>query len=862
MGDRTTADVDVAVVGAGFAGLYQLHKLRGMGLSVRVFDTADDVGGTWYWNRYPGARCDIETIDYSFSFDPELEAEWQWSERYATQPEILAYLHHVADRFDLRRDITFGTRITEARWDDDAARWRVRTDGGEEIVARYYVMATGCLSVPKDVDIDGVEAFGGATYTTGRWPHDGVDFTGKRVAVIGTGSSGIQTIPQVAAQAAELTVFQRTPAFTIPARNGPVPEHRLADYRADPAAYRRRARTEAVGGVPIPPAAVGALEVGEDERLARYEEVWQSGSLPLLLDAFNDILVNEAANETFAEFLRDKIRGIVDDPDTAEKLCPTGYPFGTKRPCLDTDYYQTFNLDHVSLVDVRSEPIVAITATGIETTDRAVELDAIVFATGFDALTGALVAVDIEGRDGRTLKEKWADGPTTYLGVMTAGFPNFFMITGPGSPSVLSNMVVSIEQHVEFIAGIVDHMAANDLERVEPTVGAEAGWVRHVNEFGDLTLFPKAASWYTGANVPGKARVFLPYVGGVHRYGVACNEVIERDYLGFTFDGPGGARGHDGEIRRLKPDVMIMLEILEQQGFPDLSQLPVGEVRALFEHLNTQRPPGPDVGEIVDATMDLAGGGLDYRLYRPATAGPHPVVVYFHGGGWVFGGPESDDPLCRELCVETDAVVVSVGYRHAPEHRWPTAVDDGFAATRWVADHLDELGGDPGRLAVVGWSAGGNVAAVVAQRCREEGRPDLSGQVLLCPVTDCDLTRPSYVDNGDGYVLTADVMAWFWDHYCDPADRIDPSASPLRGELAGLPPAMVVTAEFDPLRDEGDAYAAALAEAGVPVDHVRADGHVHTSIPAVDMLPSGAPIRARMVAALRHHLAVTEPVSS
>jgi cation diffusion facilitator CzcD-associated flavoprotein CzcO/acetyl esterase/lipase len=848
---ETDRDLDAVVVGAGFAGLYMLYRLRALGFSTTVLESGDDVGGTWYWNRYPGARCDIESIDYSYSFDPDLEKEWRWSERYATQPEILRYLGHVADKHDLRRDIRFSTRVESAAWDAEARRWRIRTDKGDELRARFYVMATGCLSVPKAVDIAGVDRFRGETYFTFRWPHERVDFTGKRVAVIGTGSSGIQSIPLIAAEAKELTVFQRTPGYSRPARNGPVTAAKKARFDGDPAAYREAARWS-WAGVPVERSQIPTFLDSEAERLAKYEAAYDSGDLLAFSTIYADTGANLEANETVCEFLRNKVRSIVRDPETAEALCPKDYPYGTKRPCIDTNYYEVFNLPHVRLVDLRKDPLRTITETGIDTAARSFAFDAIVFATGFDAMTGALVSVDIEGRGGLELRDKWADGPKTYLGLMTTGFPNFFTITGPGSPSVLSNMTVSIEQHVEWVRDCLVHMRDERLEVIEPTPVAEAGWVQHVNDCGDITLFPRAKSWYMGSNVPGKPRVFTPYVGGVDRYRKTCEEVVQRGYLGFAFDGPGGARCTDGVVNRLQLDVSVVLELIAGLGLPSIDTLSAEDARATMVAMNAVRPPGPQVGAVEGGVLPGAAGPLEYRLYRPASTGPHPIVVYFHGGGWVLGDLDSDDPFCRDLCARADAIVVSVNYRHAPEARFPAAVDDGFAAVRRIASHASALGGEPGRLAVSGWSAGGNIAAVVCQMAREAGGPRIVGQVLVNPVTDCDLTRASYVANGDGYLLTAAMMRWFWDHYADSADRRDPKASPLRARnLSGLPPALVVTSEFDPLRDEGAAYAAALAAAGVEAHHLSCRGQIHTSVPAVGVILSAANAREDIGAALR-----------
>jgi len=846
---------DVIVVGAGMAGLYLLHKLRQSGFSAVALESGDDVGGTWYWNRYPGARCDIESLDYSYSFDPELEKAWTWSERYATQPEILRYLQFVADRYDLRRDIRFSTKVEQARWNEADRQWEVATSGGDTLTARHYVMATGCLSLPKVPDVPGVERFAGDMWFTNRWPHEGVDFTGKRVAVIGTGSSGIQSIPLIAEQAAQLTVFQRTPNFSAPAMNGPVrPEHR-AKLEADRAAYREAAR-QSTAGVPITPSTEPMFTLAPEEIRRRLEAGWEAADLLTLNSSFADVIVNPAANEVVQEFFREKIRERVTDPQVAEELSPRSFPIYTKRQCLDTNYYETFNLPHVKLVNLRRTPITSITETGIDTTEESMTFDAIVFATGFDAMTGAIVAVDIRGRDGVELKDVWAHGPQTYLGLNVHGFPNFFTITGPGSPSVLSNMVVSIEQHVDWITGTLEHLRAEGLETIEATETAQAGWVSHVNDWADITLFPQANSWYMGANVPGKPRVFLPYVGGVGPYRAICDEVVERGYLGFELGGPEGTTVNDGVIRFVQPDVQLVLDFIASLDLPPLESMGVDGARDFVAQGALQRPPGPEVGEIVDGTFPGAAGDLAYRLYRPPTEGPHPVVVYYHGGGWVLGDAQSDDPFCRDLCLRSDALVVSVDYRHAPEHRFPAAVDDAVAALNWVAANAASLGGDPDRLAVAGWSAGGNQAAVVSQLARDSGGPAIRAQLLLTPVTDFDMSRPSYTENAEGYVLTRPLMDWFFEHYVSEADRADPRVAPLRASsLANLPPAIVVTAQLDPLRDEGQAYAEAMSAAGVPVEHIAARGHTHTSLTMIDVVASGVPVREQMAESLRKLLA-------
>jgi cyclohexanone monooxygenase len=530
--------IDVVIAGAGFGGMYMLHRLRGLGLSAIVFDIASGVGGTWYWNRYPGARCDVESMQYSYSFSEELQQEWQWSEVFAGQPEILRYANHVADRLDLRRDMRFETRVTGAVFDEAAHRWTVKTDRGDQLSARYCVMATGCLSAARMPDFPGLSSFKGKTYHTGHWPHEGVDFSGLRVGVVGTGSSAIQAIPVIAAQAGHVTVFQRTPNFSIPSRNRPMPDAYAQSWKHTYPAKRAEARFTR-NGILANPNDHSAIETPEQERLAMYEKRWESGGTTFMA-AFNDLIFNKASNDTAADFVRDKIRAMVDDPAKAALLAPVNHPIGTKRICVDTNYYLTYNRPNVDLVDVRTAPIQAVTPDGLLAGDVEYAFDAIVFATGFDAMTGALTRMGIVGRGGETLADKWEAGPRTYLGLMTAGFPNMFMVTGPGSPSVLSNMMVSIEQHVDWIADCLNHLTTGRLDCIEPSRDAENAWVRHVNEVADTTLYPSAASWYMGANIPGKPRVFMPYIGGVGAYRQKCNEIAANGYEGFSLTGPTG----------------------------------------------------------------------------------------------------------------------------------------------------------------------------------------------------------------------------------------------------------------------------------------------------------------------------------
>ena len=516
-------DFDAVIVGAGFSGLYMLYRLRDvLGLSARVYEAGDGVGGTWYWNRYPGARCDSESFYYCYSFSRELEQEWTWSSKYPEQPEILSYLEHVADRFDLKRDITLSTRVTGATFREGDGSWEVRTDDGAVVTARYLISAVGCLSAANVPPIPGLERFEGSWYHTGAWPHEGVDFSGRRVALIGTGSTGIQATPVIAAEADHLTVFQRTPNYSVPARNFLMSDEATREIKASYPEIRRKAR-ESFGGFPYDRSERSALADSPEEREALYERLWaEEGGFKFIYGSYNDLLINQAANDTAAEFIRGKIREIVKDPEVAETLAPKDYPYGTKRPPIDTHYFETFNRDNVTLVDLRRTPITEITATGVRTTDGDYEVDIIVFATGFDAMTGSLLRIDPEGRAGTPLATAWEGGPVTYLGLQVAGYPNLFLITGPGSPSVLTNMPLAIEQHVEWIADCIAFMREHGWTTVEATEDAQGAWVDIVRDVAEVTLFHKANSWYLGANIPGKKRVFMPYVGGFAPYREHC----------------------------------------------------------------------------------------------------------------------------------------------------------------------------------------------------------------------------------------------------------------------------------------------------------------------------------------------------
>ena len=533
--------VDAVVIGAGFAGLYQLHCLRDrLGLSVQVLEAGDGVGGTWYWNRYPGARCDSESHSYAFYFDEALLQEWEWSERYPGQAEIMRYLNHVADRFDLRRDIRFNARVAGAEYDAATNRWHVRTEGGEHFVATYLITAVGCLSAANVPNIPGRENFDGRWFHTGEWPHEGVDFTGKRVGMVGTGSTGIQAAPAIAETAGHLTVFQRTANYSIPARNAKLTEEFKAWAKSHTGEIRELMHAS-TNGHPFLMQDRSAHDVSAEEREAIYQAAWDHGGLKFRA-SFRDLLTDKAANDTAANFLRKQIGKVVKDPKTAAVLANIDHPFATKRPPIDTGYFEAFNRDNVSLVDLRASPIERITPNGILTKDGVEHpLDIIVFATGFDAMTGPLLRMEITGRDGLTLQDAWREGPQTYLGLQVSGFPNLFTITGPGSPSVLTNMPVAIEQHVEWITDCIAHLRAHGIPCIEPTPEAMEGWVAHVNDAANATLLPEAGhSWYLGANVPGKPRVFMPYAGGMARYRATCADVAARGYDGFVL----GAAAH------------------------------------------------------------------------------------------------------------------------------------------------------------------------------------------------------------------------------------------------------------------------------------------------------------------------------
>ncbi|WP_419924327.1 flavin-containing monooxygenase [Candidatus Poriferisocius sp.] len=530
----TESDFDVVIIGAGAAGLYALHRVRGLGLSAKVFEKGDGVGGTWYWNRYPGARCDVESWDYCYTFSEELEQEWEWTERFPTQPELERYFNHVADRFDLRRDIEFDTRVEQARFDDELSCWIVRTSEGETVSARFVISATGCLSEVNMPRFKGADTFEGQQIHTARWPKGGMDVTGMRVGVIGTGSTGVQAIPQLAKQAEQLFVFQRTPQFAIPARNRPLDDDKLEELKHN---YRERwalKRANPVGMGRHPPEVSSALEVDEATRTRVLEDSWALGG-PGFARTFDDVMTNAESNQLTAQFVRDKIKDKVDNPDVAYALLEIDHPLGARRLIVEIDYFETYNRLNVTLVDVATNPITEVTPQGLRTAEGSYDLDLIVYATGFDGMTGALLAMDIQGVGGLALRDKWANGAGAYLGLVASGFPNLFMITGPGSPAVFSNVIFSIEQHVDWITGCLAHMLDHGLDRIDSDPRAEAEWTRQVQEIAAQSIVGKTDSWWTGANIAGKPKGVTFYLGGTHTYAAVCDQIAAKGYEGFTF---------------------------------------------------------------------------------------------------------------------------------------------------------------------------------------------------------------------------------------------------------------------------------------------------------------------------------------
>ncbi|MCE4369619.1 flavin-containing monooxygenase [Xanthomonas hortorum] len=827
---------DVVVIGAGFAGLYAVHKLRDqLGLDVQGIEAAGGVGGTWWWNRYPGCRCDFESVHYSYSFSEELQREWEWSELFASQPEILAYLEWVAERLDLRKAFRFDTRVSSVTWDAPSARWIVRTEDGPTYAARYVVSCVGILSVPKSPEFSGTETFGGELYRTSHWPHQPVDFAGKRVAVIGTGSTGIQVIQEVAKQAAHLTVFQRSPAYAAPLRNAPLTAEQRR-WNADHHAELRQGSRHSFMGIPYEGPAGPALAFTPEERRRILDTYYERGGFPLLLSTFSDILFSQEANDVVADYIRERIRERVKDTAKAELLCPTDHPYGTYRPPFETGYFEVYNQSNVDLVDVRQAPIEALTPQGLRTSAASYEFDVIILATGFDALTAPQVALNVTGRDGLTLKDKWAQGPATFLGSQAAGFPNFFMIIGPQSTGASYNAPLAIEDAIDFAAGVIDHARQAKVTTVEPIPEAERRWGELCDGILGLTLLPKAEkAWWLGRNVAGKPRGAYMFFGGAPLYRAYQAEIAAHGHAGFAFDGKAEPLS---PLLRLTPVAATVVGALLVGEPKPPETVTLEETRAQMEGLRQLQAPGPQVRvETIDQPRA--------RIYVPDADGPLPVIVYYHGGGFIAGSLDLVDSPARSIAANLGVIVVSAGYRLAPEHPYPAATDDTFAALQWVHETIGEYGGDRDRIVVMGDSAGATLAAVAALRARDAGI-DLAGQVLIYPPTDPEATTASRVEFANGPLLSETAIQGMWNAYLAGAE-VGPLAAPSRAQsLAGLPPALVVTVELDPVRDEAEDYARALAAAGVPVEQHRFDGLFHSTLTMTAVIPEIQELYARI----------------
>jgi cation diffusion facilitator CzcD-associated flavoprotein CzcO/acetyl esterase/lipase len=830
------AQVDAVIVGAGFSGLYATHRLRNVqGLSVQCFEAAAGPGGVWHWNTYPGARCDFESIFYSYSFDADLQREWRWTERYAAQPEILAYLEHVTDRFDLRRSYRFNTRVTALVWDDAAQHWVVTTDDGEVTTARFFINAAGAFSVSKPNDFPGQQDFRGQVVHTSQWPADGVDLAGKRVAVVGTGSTGIQVIQTIAAEVAELTVFQRSASYACPLGNRPLTDEEFAEAVADYPTLRAESRNS-LAGAAFPRAVKPALADTPEQRRETYDRYYQGGGFRMLASTYFDLIYNPAANATAADYIRERIRQRVHDPRVAELLCPKDISYGVKRATFETNYFEVYNLPHVHLVDAATTPIVRITETGIATTDAEYEFDVIVLATGFDVGGAGLLKMGVVGRDGRQLSEHWAHGQRAYLGMATHGFPNLFHINGPQSAAALFNNPTAIEDSVNFVADLIAHADQHGYAVTEVSDAAESRYTDLVREVADATLFPTGNTWYMGDNVPGKPRSPLSLFTGAPMYRALCGEAQATGFGGFCLD---GAQRPLPSLVRLDGHAVFFLAGMLNMGAKPLEHCSLDEARAAMEQFKLMQLPVPADVTVEDTQFPIDGSTRTARIYRPAVEGPLPVIVFIHGGGWVGGNLDAFDEPCATLARNVGALVVSPDYRLAPEHPFPAATDDTVAVLRWAADHIADLGGDPQRIAVGGESAGANLAAVAAQRVRDEGGPRLAAQVLITPPVDPLADTESRKAFAHGPIISTELGARLTALYLgDPSNAASPLAAPARAaDLSSLPPTLVITAEIDPLRDEAEDYARALAAAGVRTECRRFDGLFHTAFSLSGAIP-------------------------
>ncbi|MBQ7805728.1 alpha/beta hydrolase fold domain-containing protein [Rhodococcus sp. (in: high G+C Gram-positive bacteria)] len=818
---------DVVVVGAGFAGLYAIHRFRDqLKLSVQAFEAGTGVGGTWFWNRYPGARVDVPSAHYSYSFSPEIQREWQWTEKYAAQPELLSYLEFVADKLDLKRSIAFGTRVVGAHWDEQSERWSVHTDDGAVTTARFLITAPGNLSAESGFEIAGAEQFDGQIHHTSAWPHE-VDLRGKRVGVIGTGSTGIQVIQEVGKIADTLTVFQRTPNYITPLRN----ERHAPDRRAWLADNHEQVRAgmrENFWGWTMPTPEPSGELVSPEQRRTKFEEAYEAGGQQMTA-TYGDLLTSERTNAAAAEFLREKIRDRVSDPRKAEILTPTDYPFMSKRPPMETDYYDIFNRDNVDVVDVRATPITRLNRTGLVLEDGSEhELDVLIMATGFDAVTGPLLRLGIVGRGGLTLQDAWADGPRSLLGIGTPEFPNLFTITGPTSHVALQNNVLSIEDHVDFAADLVEHVLETGVSTIEPSEEGAQRWRTIVDGLLSATVIPSGRSWWMGDNVKGKKRSTFIYVGGGHLFRTILADVSAHDFGGFAVD---GVASPPSPMLLVDPSVAMMVNGMLTLGVKSFLECEsVTEMRELVDGFPMFQVPGPDV-DVVQTRYAGPTNDLDARIYVPPKDGrtDRPVLLYFHGGGFVAGGLDSNDNVCRTLAHRLGAVVIAPSYRLAPEHPFPAPVDDALAALSWAPGIAREHGGDPQQLFLGGESSGGTLAAVLAQHARDHDGPEVAGQILISPAIEPEQETESMRMFSHVPGLPGVVVDRMWEAYLGAQPHSDsPLVSPIRAQtLSALAPALVVTFEVDPLRDEGERYAEELRRAGVDARTVRIDGLVH-----------------------------------
>lgn len=838
--------IDVVVIGSGFSGIYALHKVRDhLGLSVQGIDAAGGPGGTWWWNRYPGARCDIESIHYSYSFSDEIQREWHWSERYAAQPEILRYLEFVADKLKVRDAFRYDTRITSMVWDESEARWQVDTSDGDRFLARFVIAGSGNVSVPKSrAEFPGIENFSGSVLVTSNWPSEPVSFEGKRVGVIGTGSTGVQMAPYIAKEAGHLTIFQRTPNYAVPLCNISLDESQQRTNAENWQTLRAKTRHRFMG-VPLELPQPSALAVDDQQRRAHYDRLWQKGGFNVLASSYADILTDERANETLADFVREKIRARVKDPKIAEALCPTDHPYGTKRPVLEADYYDMFNRPNVSLVDLKSTPIETITENGVRAGGIEHELDVIVLATGFDAISGALLHMGIIGRGGVKLADQWATGPRSYLGISAAGFPNLFTITGPTSAVALYNNPIAIEDHVDLAIDAIKYTIEKGARVIEADEAAERAWLKQVDGILHTTLMPRANSWYMGANVPGKPRGTFIFAGPAPLYRAMCADVVAHGFAGFKVgDSPASSVP---PMLKIDPYVAQLIGGMAMQEIKPLEECTLEESRLIIESFAQMQKPAPDTVERIEVSYPAADGPRRAYIHRPkGLTGPAPVVLFIHGGGWVAGSIDMCSAACANLAQDLQCLVVTPSYRLAPEAPFPAATDDTFAALRWIAAVAAQYGGDPQQLVVMGDSAGGQLATVAAQRARDAGGPPVMAQVLLYPGIDAQADTASRREFAAGPILsTVAAQGMFAAYLGGLENAASPLASPIRAvSLAGLPPALVLTAGCDPLRDEAEDYAKAMQAAGVPVELHRLEGLVHAVFYMSAFVPRSAEINS------------------